>query len=367
MKIADILNYLEQLYPKSLAYDKDPIGLHIGNAGRALTKAIITLDVTVDVVDEAIEKGANLIIAHHPFIYRPLKTIHTDTVKGRIIEKCLQNNIALYAMHTNYDIAKNGMNDVMAAALNLEQTCPLSITKEEAYVKLAVFVPQTHERAVRMAMGDAGVGQLGNYSHCTFSSEGTGRFMPLDGSAPFQGTTHQLESVQEIKVEGIALQKHLPHILEQVRMAHPYEEPAFDIFSITAPKDGEIHGLGRIGKLSEPLLASDFISQVKEAFKVDHARYTGRLDKEISKVAIVGGSGAGFIEAAKGAGADLYITGDMGFHDAHDALDLGLNVLDIGHYAESMMKCHVAGLLQEKFGKEFIQASQIETNPFQFV
>lgn len=367
MLIADLLNYLEALYPKSLAYDKDPIGLHLGNPGRALTKAIVTLDVTLDVVDEAKEIGANLIIAHHPFIYRPLKNIDTTTAKGKIIEKCLQNNIAIYAMHTNYDIAKNGMNDIMAEALNLENIKPLSITKEEPYVKLAVFVPATHERAVRMAMGDAGVGQLGNYSHCTFSSNGTGRFIPLSGSSPFLGFAGELESVPEVKVEGIALQKQIPHIIEQVRMAHPYEEPAFDIFSIQAPADGEIHGLGRIGTLPTSVVASELILQIKSAFNVEHARFTGRLDKEIKKIAIVGGSGANFIGAAKSKGADLYITGDMGFHDAHDALDMGLNVLDIGHYAESMMKKHVAKILQEKFGKEFVQASKVETDPFQFV
>jgi len=367
MLIAEMINYLERHYPKSLAYDKDPIGLQLGKQSRELTKALVTLDVTVDVVDEAIEKGANFIVAHHPFIYRPLKAIDTETVKGRIVEKCLQNNIAIYAMHTNYDIAENGMNDVLAKALGLKNLRPLSITKEEAYVKLAVFVPATHEEAVRTALGTAGAGQMGNYSDCTFTSHGTGRFKPLAGSNPFLGELHELESVQEVKIEGIALQKDVGFILEEVRKAHPYEEPAFDIFHLQAPLNGKAYGLGRVGQASEPMAVPDFIQHVKKALHIDYARYSGRQSQEIQRVAIVGGSGSSFMKAAKQAGADLYITGDMGFHDAHDALELGLNVLDVGHYAESMMKRHIAALLQEAFGKESVLASKVDTDPFQLV
>ncbi|MCL1950967.1 MAG: Nif3-like dinuclear metal center hexameric protein [Turicibacter sp.] len=367
MLISDIIKHLETLFPKSLAYDKDPIGLHIGNPGAPLIKALVTLDVTLDVVMEAIDMGANLIVAHHPFIYRPLKFIDTRTEKGRVVEKCLQHGIAIYAMHTNYDIAKNGMNDVLASGLGLTNARPLSITKVEEYIKLAIFAPESHAEIVRQAMGDAGIGHLGDYSHCTFTSEGTGRFIPLAGSQPFIGTTGGSESVAEVKIEGIALKKDIHKILSQVLKTHPYEEPAYDVFPIAAPKDGEVFGLGRVGDIPAAVPIKEYIQLAKKSLGISYARFSGNLDQTVTTVAVVGGSGSSFMADAKKAGADLYITGDMGFHDAHDALEMGLNVLDVGHYAESMMKHHVAGLLQKEFGTKDVLASQIATDPFQLV
>ena len=366
MKIKEVIKYLEFKYPKKLAVDKDPIGLHIGDVGRSLTKVLVTLDVTLEVVQEAIDLGANLIVAHHPFIYRPLKAIDTQTAKGRIVEKCLKHDMVVYAMHTNYDIAPNGMSDAMAEALALTKTRPLVITAEEPYAKVAVFVPSTHAQDVRKAMGRGGVGQLGDYSHCTFSAPGTGCFMPLEGSQPYMGAAGELETVEEVKIEGISRQQEVAAIMDAVRAVHPYEEIAYDIYPIQAPDSSPKYGLGRIGGSHEPLSIKEYIPFTKGALGVANARYSGSMDQVVKTVAVLGGSGSNYMGAAKAKGADLYITGDMGFHNAQDAMDMGLNVLDVGHYAEAMMKHHVGGQLQEQF-PGMVEISKISTDPFVFV
>ena len=365
--ISEIIKYLEQLFPKHLAYEKDPIGLQIGTANRPLTKAIVTLDLTEAVVYEAIESKANLIIAHHPFIYQPMATINTNTPKGKIIELCLKNDISVYAMHTNYDIAPNGMNDCLAEMLGLTQTKPLIPTKREEYSKLAIYVPDTHATAVRNAMATSGVGQIANYSHCIFTTEGTGYFKPLLGSTPYYGQENEIEQVKEVKVEGVVKSDLLSQVLEEVKLVHPYEEIAYDFYSLNVPTLGIQFGLGRIGQVSQPgIIVSDYIKKIKKSLNLSHVRFVGNLDKKIKTVAIIGGSGSSYASVVKAKKADLFITGDVGYHDAQDALDIGLNILDIGHHAESIMKQHVSMLLNEKFGEKFT-ASAIMTDPFKFI
>jgi len=365
--ISDVIKYLEQLFPKQLAFDKDPIGLHVGNVNRTVTKVLVTLDVTEAVVKEALKQGANLIISHHPFIYRPLTTINTNTPKGKIIELVLKHDLTIYSMHTNYDIAPGGMNDCLAEALELTQIKPLILTKCENFSKIAIYVPTTHVEIVRNAMVKGGVGQIGNYSHCTFATQGTGTFKPLEGSQPYLGNTNELAQVEEVKLEGVLKSDHLNHMLELVKAVHPYEEIAYDYYALNGPNLGTQYGLGRIGQVSNSgLSAREYIDFVKTKLQVNHVRFIGNLDKKIRTVAIIGGSGSSYIAAVKTKKADLFITGDVGFHDGQDALDLGLNVLDVGHHVESMMKVHVAEILNNKMENIAID-SVISTDPFKFI
>ena len=364
--ITDVIKTLEQLFPKHLAYDKDPIGLHLGNVNRPLTKALITLDVTMAVIDEAIEAGVNLIVAHHPFIYRPLASINTNTPKGRMIEKCIKHDICIYSMHTNFDIADNGMNDCLAKTIGLTQISPLIPTKREEYSKLIIYVPLTHVEVVRETMAAQEVGQIGNYSHCTFATTGVGSFKPLEGSHPFIGTTNEVEFVEEVKIEGIIKTQSLAKAIAAIKAAHPYEEMAYDVYALDVTMPGAQYSLGRLGTLEQPMLAKDYIQHIKQALNLSHARFIGNLDKKIKTVAIIGGSGSSYMGPVKAKKADLFITGDVGFHDAQDALDMGLNILDGGHHAEYVMKEHVASLLNERLGHVAI-ASAISTEPFQFV
>lgn len=365
--ISDVIKQLERLYPKHLAaFDKDPNGLHIGNVNRPLTKVLVTLDVTKAVVEEAIEKGANLIVAHHPFIFRPLATLNTNTPKGKIIELCIKHDICVYAMHTNYDVAENGMNDCLAATIGLKNCRPLIKTKREEYSKVAIYVPTTHMEIVRETMSDAGVGRIGDYSHCTFATSGIGSFKPLDGSQPFLGQANELEFVEEVKLEGVIPTALVTSVISKVKRVHPYEEMAYDVYTLDITMPNAQYGLGRLGQVEVPMKASDYIKQVKLALNIENARFVGSLDKMIKTVAVIGGSGASYIGPVKAQKADLFITGDVGFHDAQDAIDMGLNVLDVGHHAEYVMKEHVAGILNQLLG-EIAIASTIKTEPFQFV
>ena len=366
--IASVIKFLESLYPKHLAYDKDPIGLQLGNVNQIVTNVLVTLDVTEAIVQEAIEKKANFIVSHHPFIFRPLASINTQTPKGRIIELAIKHDICIYSMHTNYDIAPNGMNDELARYLGLTNTRPLVETSAEAFVKIIIYTPLEAVEAVKTALGEANAGQLGDYVYCSFSTQGLGTFKPLQGAHPAIGEVGTLEHVEEVKVEAIAKSSDVTSIIKAVQAVHPYEVMAYDVFKQEIKFNETTYGIGRIGELETPLMMEDYIAQIKQSFNIEHARFIGTLNKRVKRVAVIGGSGSGYAMAAKQQKADLYVTGDIGFHDGCDALDLGINILDVGHHVESIMKPHVAALLQDYLTEEHkAYASVISTEPFQFV
>ncbi|RIW31026.1 Nif3-like dinuclear metal center hexameric protein [Bacillus salacetis] len=365
----EIINLFETLAPKELAEDGDPIGLQIGRLNQKVDKVMVTLDVLEEVVDEAVDKGVKLIIAHHPPLFRPLKTLKTDTVQGRMIEKLIKNDISVYAAHTNLDVARGGVNDLLAEALELKETRLLLPTFKEKLKKLAVFVPEEAADKVRKAMGDAGAGHIGNYSHCTFTSKGTGRFLPGEGTDPYIGEKGKLEAAAEVKVETIYPDKVEKKILKAMVESHPYEEAAYDILPLE--NDGETLGLGRIGKLSSPMSLKEFALYVKEKLNVSNVRVTGALTDSIQKVAVLGGDGNKFIHTAKFSGADAFVTGDLYYHTAHDAMMLGLNVVDAGHHIEKVMKEGVARWMAEKSREKGLDVeylvSEVNTDPFTFL
>ena len=227
-----IIELFEQFSPKHYAMEGDPIGLHIGSLNKPVSKVMIALDVLEEVVDEAIENGVELIIAHHPLIYRPLKKIDTTTAAGRIVEKLIKHDIAVYAAHTNLDVAKGGVNDLLAAALQLENTEVLVPTYEVALKKLVVFVPKEAEAQVREAIGEAGAGAIGNYSHCSFSAEGTGRFLPEEGSEPAIGQVGSLKQYRKCGLKRLFPENIEKKVVSAMIKAHPYEEVAYDIYRL---------------------------------------------------------------------------------------------------------------------------------------
>lgn len=364
-----IIELFEQFSPKQYAMEGDPIGLHVGQLNKTVTKVMIALDVLEEVVDEAIQQGVELIIAHHPLIYRPLKRIDTMSAGGRIIEKLIKHDIAVYAAHTNLDVAKGGVNDLLAEALQLRETQVLVPTHETRLKKLAVYVPMAAEEKLRDALGKAGAGAIGNYSHCSFSSEGTGRFLPGEGSEPVIGSQGRLEAVAEIRIETVFPENIEKKVLAAMLKAHPYEEVAYDIYQLE--NQGESLGLGKIGVLAEEMTLEQFADHVKVTLDVDRVRVVGDWQSRIKKVAVLGGDGNKYITAAKFKGADVYVTGDMYYHTAHDAMMLGLNIVDPGHNVEKVMKKGVARILGEmcrdrNFDVEFIP-SQVNTDPFRFI
>ena len=365
----EIIRAFEQFSPKHLAMEGDKIGLQIGTLNKPVTNVMVALDVLEEVVDEAIEKEVQLIIAHHPLIYRPLQKIATDQVSGRIVEKLIKHDIALYVAHTNLDVAEGGVNDWLAEALGLQNTKVLVPTHEQTLKKLAVFVPLEAEMSVKEALGNAGAGHIGNYSHCTFAAEGTGTFLPGDGTNPHIGTSGKLEAVSEVRIETVFPAEMERKVVQAMIKAHPYEEVAYDIYELA--NELPSLGLGRIGELQEEMTLKAFALHAKEAFDVESLRVVGDLSAKVRKVAVLGGDGNKYINSAKFMGADVYVTGDMYYHTAHDAMMLGLNIVDPGHNVEKVMKEGVAQYLRGYSNKQKWQvavfASTIHTDPFTFI
>ncbi|WP_449537003.1 Nif3-like dinuclear metal center hexameric protein [Ferdinandcohnia sp. Marseille-Q9671] len=365
----EVIQLFEQFSPKHLAVEGDKIGLQIGTLNKPIKTVMIALDVLENVVNEAISKDVDLIIAHHPPIFRPLKALQTDTPSGRIIEKCIRHNIAIYAAHTNLDVAVGGVNDLLADALELTNIDVLSPTYEEKLKKLAVYVPKQSADVVRTALGEAGAGFIGNYSHCTFNTPGTGTFLPQEGTNPYIGQQGRLEEVEEVKIETVFPSSLQKRVVSAMMKAHPYEEVAYDIYPLE--NEGNVLGLGRVGYLENEMTLEEFALHVKNKLEVEGLRVVGSLTDKVKKVAVLGGDGNKYISQAKRAGADVYVTGDMYYHVAHDAMMMGLNIVDPGHHIEKVMKKGVAEILTKTFAeKKFdvsVFPSELHTDPFTFL
>lgn len=369
VNVAQVIRLLEKWAPKKYAYDWDNVGLQIGSYEQAVTNCMVTLDVTESVVDEAIAKEANLIIAHHPLLFKPLKQIDIEKPIGKLIQKIIKNDISVYAAHTNLDVAPGGVNDLLADQLGLVDRKVLVPTIEEKRMKLIVYVPRAFVDPVYTALANKGAGFLGEYSHCSFRSEGVGTFYPLSDADPFIGEREQLTTVEEVKLEMLIQESQTSSIIATLRNVHPYEEPAFDLIELE--NDGNVMGIGRVGRLKETMDLRMFCEFVKKNMSVQGLRVTGNLTKKIQKVAILGGSGEKYIQHAKRSGADVYVTGDMSFHQAQDAEALGLAVVDPGHHVEKVMIEGVRDYISKEIEKmnadmETIATSQ-STEPFYFI
>ncbi|MCZ8511189.1 Nif3-like dinuclear metal center hexameric protein [Paenibacillus filicis] len=363
-----VIQLMEEFAPKSYAVENDRIGLQIGTLSKEIRKVLIALDVTDEVVEEAIREQADLIIAHHAVIFRPLPHIQTDTPAGRLYEKLIKHDIAVYIAHTNLDVADGGINDMMAEAIGMTKTEPLDEVHTDKLKKLVVFAPQDHAENVRKALFEAGAGWIGDYSHCSFNIEGTGTFMPKEGTDPYIGQQGKLEAVKEIRIETIVPQSVERKAVQAMLRAHPYEEVAYDLYPLDLKT--RTFGLGRAGKLPQPVTLKELCEQVKQAFDVPMLRIVGDPDRMLRKAAVLGGSGARYVRHAIFAGADVLITGDIDYHTAHDALAAGIALIDPGHNVEKIMKRGVAEILERKLAERkwttAVVASRIDTEPFRF-
>jgi dinuclear metal center YbgI/SA1388 family protein len=335
-----VIGLMERLAPRRLAVEGDRIGLQVGTLQKEVRKALVTLDVTDAVVDEAIAAGADLIIAHHAVIYRPLPAIDTSTPAGRVYEKLIKNDIAVYVAHTNLDTAEGGMNDWMAGLLGIESEGCLEEVHVDPLLKLVVFVPESHREAVQEAIWRAGAGHIGQYDCCSFEAEGTGTFRPGEGTNPYIGSQGRLERVKEFRIETILPESIRGAVVHAMLRAHPYEEPAYDLYPLKLP--GKTSGLGRFGRLKEPTTLEAFARRVKEAFDVPFVRVVGDAERIVRRAAVLGGSGSRYLRHALRTGVDVFVTGDIDYHTAHDALAAGLALVDPGHNAEKIMKAKTA-------------------------
>ncbi|MBM7865530.1 Nif3-like dinuclear metal center hexameric protein [Heliobacterium gestii] len=349
---ARVIEWIEGLAPKRLAEDWDNVGLQVGDPAHPVEKIYVALDVDERVVQSAAEQGCQMIVSHHPLFFKPMKTIRYDQPQGRLIRAIVKANLQVYSAHTNLDSARGGVNDILAQRLGLEAIEPLFDDKQEELVKIVVFVPANHEAVVRRAMGDAGAGHIGNYSHCAFGSAGRGTFLPLAGTTPFIGVQGVLEEVEEVRLETIVSQKGLNRVLKAMLKAHPYEEAAYDLYPLL--NRGDKTGLGRVGRLPAPEPLEAVAERIKTKLHVARVRWTGAdKGRMVEKIAVCGGSGASAIARAQFKGAQVLVTGDIKYHEAQTAELLGIDLIDAGHFAtERPVLEALAAYLEERAAKE---------------
>lgn len=352
IRCQSFLTLLEQWAPLHYAEDWDNVGLHAGDRNKEISRIMVALSPGEAAVNAAVEAGVDMLLTHHPLIFRSMKQINSDTATGRSLMKLIRNDVNLYCAHTNLDIAKGGVNDVLAAALQLEDIKPLADITHDTCYKVVVYVPLGYEEIVRQAMCKAGAGCIGNYSGCTFQAKGTGTFLPGEGTNPFLGEAGRMEYAEEYRLETVVPQAALSAVIKAMEAVHPYEEVAYDVFRME--NGGEERGIGRIGQLKEAVSFAEFLDFTGSQLSCDHLTYQGDLTRQIKTVALCGGSGLSYLSAAKKAGADVYVTGDMRYHDAQAANEMDLCVVDAGHLATERMIVDALAEFARKQGLEVI-------------
>ena len=331
----EIAQAIESQAPLQLQESWDNCGLQVGSMSSPVQRVLTALDVTPEVVAEAIEQHVDAIVTHHPMIFKGIKSINTDTMQGKMIGDLLCHAINVYSAHTNLDVTVGGLNDEVAIRLGLQDIQGLEETGRDIAYKVAVYVPLTHSEQLRQAMGDAGAGHIGAYSHCSFSVAGEGRFLPLEGTNPFIGHVGTMETVQEERVETVVPKKLLDQVLAAMKEAHPYEEIAYDVVALENACN--THYIGRIGNLPNPLSMQEFKEVLHSVFPNSALRWGGVKKSSIQRIGLCTGSGAEFIKVAAKQQADVYITGDVKYHDMQLAKELGITVVDAGHYGTEYM------------------------------
>ena len=354
MQVRDVMQVLENLAPVHLKEEWDNVGLQLGHPEAAVGRVLLALTPSETVVEEAIRLGADMIVSHHPFIFKGVKTLRCDRTLGRMAEQCIKHDIALYCAHTNLDVALGGVNDVLAERLGLVKVEGLIETQAQPLHKLVVFVPETHLEQVKAALFSAGAGAQGAYSQCAWSVSGEGQFRPEAGAAPYLGTVGALTRVKEVRLEVLVEEDKLAAVLAAMQAAHPYESVAYDVFTDHASVQRAY--LGRIGRLPAPQSLGAWLSVVKETLGLPVVSYAGDPERRVEHVALCGGSAAEFLTQAKAKGADVYVTGDVKYHDAQAALELGMALVDVSHYGGERP---VLARLQEFLEKNLDESVQV--------
>lgn len=363
MKIKEITSYLESIAPLSYQESYDNSGLIVGNPDDEVSKALISLDCTEQVVDEAIEKGCDIIISHHPIVFKGLKKFNNSNYVSRTVIKAIKNNIALYAIHTNLDNVLGGVSSKIAEKLELEQQAILS-PKSGLLKKLVVYVPRAQVEEVRQALFDAGAGSIGDYDQCSYNSAGYGTFRPLPGANPSIGQVGTHERVEETKIEVIYPQHIERQVIVSMLAAHPYEEVAYH--TITLDNKLQYVGSGIIGNLRQAMDAQEFLAYLKQKLQLHVIRHTKLSPNKISRIALCGGAGGFLLPEAKRSGADIFITADYKYHEFFDAED-DIIIADIGHYeSEQFTQELLIDIIRKKFVNFAVLLTEIDTNPIKY-
>jgi dinuclear metal center YbgI/SA1388 family protein len=358
--VGDWIGLLDEWYPPSWAEEWDNSGLQLGDRSSNADRALLALDPTAEVVAEAADKGCGLLVTHHPLLFRPVSRVDLQEPGGRTISEALSGGVAVFACHTNADVASPGVTDALAETLDLEVTGVLDPTSAGERVKLVTFVPVEATSKVLDAIAGAGGGVIGEYSHCSFRVRGTGTFLPSEAAEPAVGERGALNEVEEDRLEVVIPRESLRNAVQAMVDAHPYEEVAYDVYPLAT---GGGLGLGRLARPRAPLTASALADLCRERLGSE-VRVAGARAPDVHTVALCGGSGASLIPAALRQGADVFVTGDVKHHQALDATASGLTVIDGGHHGtERPFVDHLAGRLRAS-GLGEVLVSEISTDPF---
>lgn len=364
MKIKEIVSALERFAPLPLQDDFDNSGLQIGLTDAEATGALLCLDVTESVLDEAIALGYNLVISHHPLIFKGYKSITGKDYVERCIVKSIKNDIVLYAAHTNLDNACNGVNFKIAEKIGLKNIKVLD-PKAGSLLKLVTFVPSAYANNVREALFNSGCGNIGEYDSCSYNLEGEGTFRAKEGANPFCGEIGKLHHEKEERIETILPFYKKNEVIKALIQAHPYEEPAFDLY--TLQNEWAQMGAGIVGELEHPETELNFLKRIKKTFEVGCLKHNKLTGREIQTVALCGGSGSFLLSKALQAKADVFITGEIKYHDYFGYED-SILMAEIGHYeSEQYTKEILYSIIEKQFPNLPIQISKINTNPIKYL
>jgi dinuclear metal center YbgI/SA1388 family protein len=364
IKIKDVTDYLESLAPRSLQESYDNAGLLTGSPSVPVMGILVTLDCTEAVVKEAAERDCNLIVAHHPIIFKGLKRLSGNSYVERVVIESIKRDIAIYALHTNLDNVKNGVNRKIGEKIGL-RNMRILVPRTDTLAKLVTFIPPQNLQDVLSAMYTAGAGQVGEYKNCSFSVEGQGTFTPGEGTQPHIGNAHHAETVDEIRVEVLVPNHRREAVLSALRAAHPYEEVAYYLTALS--NENQDVGSGMIGELDRPVEPLEFLRGLKVSMELDTIRYTALPSHPIKKIAVCGGSGSFLLKNAIQAGAEAYVSADFKYHEFFDA-DGKILIADIGHYeSEVFTKDLIVDVLTKKFPTFAINFSRTGTNPISYL
>jgi dinuclear metal center YbgI/SA1388 family protein len=368
-KVSDVLGIINKIAPVAFAEDWDNVGLQVGDPALPAPRIMVALDAGKEAIETAISARCQLLLTHHPLLFQSIKKIDISNPSGNLIAQAIKNNLAIISLHTNFDIADGGINDLLAERLGITSCVPVKVTFREELRKLSVFVPKGYEDKILEQLFRFS-GFMGNYSDCSFRSSGVGTFKPLAGARPFTGTQGTRENADETRIEVLLRNGDVSRAVNAMLKAHPYEEPAFDIYPVL--NAGKASGLGRIGVLDQDVSLEALAGIIKEEFSLQGLRFVGDGRSRVRKIAVCGGSGASLLHDAKRLGADVLVTGDVKYHDAQDALMLEIGLIDMGHFSsESLMICGLAARLRQELADKRYEAEILvceeEKDPFSFL
>ncbi len=329
LHVTDIAQAFEEWAPRWVAWEKDNVGLQVGDHLQNVTKILVTLDVTQQTVAEAIARKAELIISHHPLLFRAPSSITTNDAVGELILKLAEHKVSLFSAHTNLDFTQGGVSFALAETLGLQNIRFLSPLKN-SLAKIVVFIPEDHVEHVMHAMTQAGAGIIGKYSSCSFSTKGTGSYCGSSSSNPFKGKRQNLEFVKETRIEMITPRARVNNVTAAMKAVHPYEEVAYDIYHVENPNPN--FGMGAFGTLIKPQPLGTFLKFVKRTLGSGMLRFTGRTTDKIQNIAVCSGAGSDLLSDAIAAKADVFITADVRYHAFHSAANNNIALVDAGHW-----------------------------------